>query len=51
MGLSSSQLTVMILDGTGNGNQTGIILINLQKAFDALDHIILLDKMVKHNIR
>lgn len=51
MGLSSSQLTVMILNGAGNEKQTGMIFINLQKAFDALDHIILLDKMVKHNIR
>ena len=40
-----SQLTDMILNGAENGKRTGIILIDLQKAFDTLDHNILLDKM------
>ena len=35
----------MILKGDGNGKYTGMILIDLQKPFDALDHKILLDKM------
>ena len=35
----------MILNGTENGERTGMILIDLQKAFDTLDHKILLDKM------
>ena len=40
-----SQLTKMILHGAENGKHTGMILIDLHKAFDALDHKILLDKM------
>ena len=40
-----SQLTDMILNGTENGKHTGMILIDLKKAFDTLDHKILLDKM------
>ena len=35
----------MILNGVGNGKHTSMILIDLQKAFDALDHKILLDKI------
>ena len=33
------------LDGTENGKHAGMILIDLQKAFDTLDHKILMDKM------
>ena len=40
-----SQLTDMILNGAENGKHTDMILIDLQKAFDTLDHKILLDKM------
>ena len=40
-----SQLTDMILNGVKNGKYTSMILIDLQKAFDTLDHKILLDKM------
>ena len=40
-----SQLTDMILNGAENGKHTSMILIDLQKAFDNLDHKILLDKM------
>ena len=36
-----SRLTDMILNGAKNGKYTGMILIDLQKAFDALDHKIL----------
>ena len=43
--ICSSQLTDMILKGAENGKHTGMILIDLQKAFDTLDHKILLDKM------
>ena len=39
------QLSDMILNGAENGKHTGMILIDLQKAFDTLDHKILLDKM------
>ena len=39
-----SQLTDMILNGVENGKHTGMILIDLQKAFATLDHKILLDK-------
>ena len=39
------QLTDMILNGAENGKHTGMILIDLQKAFDTLDPKILLDKM------
>ena len=39
------QLTDMILNCAENGKHTGMILIDLQKAFDTLDHKILLDKM------
>ena len=35
----------MILNGAENGKHTGMILINLQKVFDALDHKILLNKI------
>ena len=35
----------IILNGPENGKHTGMILIDLQKAFDALDHKILLYKM------
>ena len=35
----------MILNGAENGKHTGMILIDLQKAFDTSDHKILLDKM------
>ena len=40
-----SQLTGMILNGAENGKHTGMILIDLQKAFDTLDHKILLAKL------
>ena len=39
-----SRLTGMILNGSENGKHTGMILIDLQRAFDTLDHLILLDK-------
>ena len=39
------QLTDMILNGAENGNYTGMISIDLQKAFDTLDHKILFAKM------
>ena len=42
---SLSWLTDIVLNGSENGKHTGIILIDLQKAFVALDHTILLDKM------
>ena len=35
----------MILNGAENGKHTGMILIDLQKAFHTLDHKLLLDKM------
>ena len=38
------QLTDMILNSAENGKHTGMILIYLLKAFDTLDHEILLDK-------
>ena len=38
-----SQLTDMILNGAGIGKHRGIILANLQKAFDTLNHKTLLD--------
>ena len=40
-----SQLTDTILNGAKNGKHTGMVLVNFQKAFDTLDHKILLDKM------
>ena len=40
-----SQLTNMILKGAEKKKHTGMILIDLQKAFDTLDHDILLQKM------
>ena len=40
-----SQLTDMILNGAENGKHTGIILIDIQKVFDTLDHKILLQKI------
>ena len=40
-----SQLADMILNGAENGKHAGVILIDLQKAVDTLDHKILLDKM------
>ena len=39
------QLNDMILNGAENAKHTGMILIGLQKAFDTLDHHILLEKM------
>ena len=42
---SLSWLTDMILNGAKNGKHTGIILIDLQNAFDTFDHKILLDKL------
>ena len=39
------QLNDMILNGAENGKHTGMILIDLQKAFDTLDHHIFLEKM------
>ena len=41
-----SYLNDKILKGFDSGLLTGMILIDLQKAFDTLDHNILLDKMV-----
>ena len=38
------QLTDMVSNGIETGSHTGIILINLQTAFDILDYKILLDK-------
>ena len=35
----------MILNNTENGKHTGMMLIDLQKTFDTLDHKILLEKM------
>ena len=35
----------MILNSAENGKHTGMMLIDLQKAFDTLDHKILLRKM------
>ena len=40
-----SQLTNMIINGVEKGKHTGMILIDLQKAFDTLNHEILLGKM------
>ena len=40
-----SRLTDMILNGAENRKHTSTILIDLQTAFDTLDHKILLDKM------
>ncbi len=40
-----SYLNNLILTGTENGLLTGMILIDLQKAFDTIDHQIILDKM------
>ena len=40
-----TRLPNMILNGAENGKHTGIILIDLEKAFDSLSHKILLDKM------
>ena len=40
-----SQLTDRILNGAENGRHMGMILIDLQKAFDTLEHKILLDKI------
>ena len=40
-----SRLTGIILKGAENRKHFGMILIDLQKAFDTLDHTILLDKM------
>ena len=40
-----SQLTDMILNGAGNGKHRGMILANLQRAFDTLNHKTLLDSM------
>ena len=35
---SLSQLTDMILNDAENGKHTGMVLIDLQKAFDTLEH-------------
>ncbi len=40
-----SYLNDFIMKGTDNGLLTGMILIDLQKAFDTIDHAILLEKM------
>ena len=40
-----SRLTEIILYGADNGKHTGMILINLQKAFDTLGHTSFLAKM------
>ena len=40
-----SGLADMILNDAENGKNTGMILINFRKAFNTLDHKILLDKM------
>ena len=39
------QLSYFIINGMDKGLHTGMILIDLQKAFDALDHDIILEKM------
>ena len=39
-----SRLLDKILNGADNGKHTGVIIIDLQKAFDTLDHTILLEK-------
>ena len=41
-----SYLNDKILEGFDNGDITGMILIDLQKAFDTINHKILLDKLV-----
>ena len=38
-------LTNIILNGVKNGKHSGMILIDVQKAFDTLGHTILLKKM------
>jgi hypothetical protein len=38
-------LTDLIKTETGKGNYTGMVIINLQKAFDTVDHHILLEKL------
>ena len=43
-GTCLSRLTEMILNDADNGKHTDMILIDLQKAFDTLDHTILLEK-------
>ena len=43
--LRLSYLNDKILKGFGNGLFTGMILIDLQKAFDTIDHNILLEKL------
>ena len=40
-----SRLTDIFLNGAENGKHTGMILIDLQKAFDSLDHEFSLDKI------
>ena len=40
-----SQLTDRILNGAENGRHMDMILIDLQKAFDTLEHKFFLDKM------
>ena len=40
-----SHLTDMILNSADNGKHNGMILNDLQKAFNTLDHTILLEKM------
>ena len=40
-----AQLTDYIIKGMDKGQHAGMILIDLQKAFDTLDHDILLKKM------
>ena len=41
----SSQLTDFVLTGMNKGMHTGMILIDLQKAFDILDHKVFQEKM------
>ena len=46
--LSLSYLNDKILKGVNNGPFTGMILIDLQKAFDTINHNILLEKLVSN---
>ena len=40
-----SQLSDIILNGAEKGNHMGMILLDLQKAFDTLDHTVLSEKI------